>query len=366
MLFRRSKPEMVAVRPSAPPLDELDSALDTIAQILRSIGKNAIGSEERSSQAVRAEYDGWAQKLLIGNREDEAGGARDYRGVRRFVGQERSEEHSYVTRTLSSLREAVSEFGRAVTTGVSADRREDGEVRTALGGLMDALGGSDPDRIAREATAVAGVVQRALDSRARRQEQQIDRLRSHVRVLQEQLEAARHQATKDKVTGLFNSAAFMDHLERVTELSLLMDREPILVLVHVDAFDRLFDEHGQERDAHALGRARTSLLAAGRSVGAAGGRALRGVGSGLPTQRHGGPRRGGAQGSGRQRHRAGIRDGVCDGVGVAGDSWAWRNAGRVAGAGGQRALRTAPRGRKRPGQGLTGACRPPRRTNQPP
>ncbi|MCA9592675.1 MAG: GGDEF domain-containing protein [Myxococcales bacterium] len=247
MLFRRSKPEMVAVRPSAPPLDELDSALDTIAQILRSIGKNAIGSEERSSQAVRAEYDGWAQKLLIGNREDEAGGARDYRGVRRFVGQERSEEHSYVTRTLSSLREAVSEFGRAVTTGVSADRREDGEVRTALGGLMDALGGSDPDRIAREATAVAGVVQRALDSRARRQEQQIDRLRSHVRVLQEQLEAARHQATKDKVTGLFNSAAFMDHLERVTELSLLMDREPILVLVHVDAFDRLFDEHGQER-----------------------------------------------------------------------------------------------------------------------
>ncbi|MEZ4220033.1 MAG: diguanylate cyclase [Polyangiaceae bacterium] len=255
MLWRRSNPPKKSERPSVPVLEnDFDRALDTLTLVLRKVGQHSLGGSTREPNEVGEEYDAWATKLSLGEppKEDEAGVVRDWGGVRRFVSEQRKDEHDHVSHSLSNLREAVRELTRLTCDTIGGDREADARVETQLGHLVTALNDPDTDHLRREASALAELLRTVLDSRKRRESDQVKRLRDHVRVLREQLSAAREKANTDALTGLFNASAFHEQLERVAELGLLFETEPCLLLIDVDDFASVNDSLGRAAGDRAL------------------------------------------------------------------------------------------------------------------
>src|SRR6478609_11844064 len=124
--------------------DGEDAAIDAVAHLLKAFGENAFDTDNVSAQETRAECDGWAKKITVGEgkSEDADKGAskafkRDYAGVRRYFSAQRSHEREFVGRSLGNLREAVHAFARCLTTTVGEDRAADERVGAQLGKLGD-------------------------------------------------------------------------------------------------------------------------------------------------------------------------------------------------------------------------------------
>lgn len=251
MLWRRSNPPKKSDRPSVPVQEnDFDRALDTLTLVLRKVGEHSLGSEARDAADTKEEYEDWATRLSLGQPpKDEDGPAsgvvRDWGGVRRFVSEQRKDEHEHVAHSLENLREAVRELTRITCDTLGEDRDADHRVESQLGQLVVALNDPDTDHLRREASALADLLRGVLDHRKRRGDDQVKRLREHVRVLRQQLTAAREKANTDPLTGLYNAAAFHEQLARVAELGLLFDTQPCLLVMDVDDFASVNDSLGR-------------------------------------------------------------------------------------------------------------------------
>jgi diguanylate cyclase len=169
-LRRVTQPETPQAR-SAPRMQVAvdDAALDTVAGLLKSFGEHAFDTDSVTAADTRAECDGWAQRIAVGEGkkgEDELSFKRDWSGVRRYFTAQRSHEREYVGRSLGNLREAVHAFARCLTSTVSEDRAADERVGAQLGRLVGAFQGNDSEAIRKEAEAIVSVVRQVMDERS--------------------------------------------------------------------------------------------------------------------------------------------------------------------------------------------------------
>ena len=169
---------------------------------------------------------------------------RDWAALHRFLEAARKTEFDYVTHGLENLRHALQEFAHAITLSIAEDRASDATVEKRVGRLLDACEGNDTGVIRREATDVARVVRSAMTRRRERETEQFVKLGQQVKALREELDSARARATLDSLTQLFNRASFDEELEKVAKLGLLLGSEPCLVLLDVDHFKSVNDQHG--------------------------------------------------------------------------------------------------------------------------
>jgi len=251
------KPELAGTtdaKPSAPKIsvkpDEFDRALDTVGVVLRVYGEFAFDTDRATALDVQASCsDLWRELSLGAPKLPNANGSvrpqrRDFSKVHRFFDTQRRQEQEFVVKGFGNLRQTVQQFAQCLTAAVAEDRGADALIESQLTRLVVAVAGNDLEAVRHESTKVVSLVQSAIDRRRTREKEQLVRLGAQVQALRSELDAVRTQATLDALTQLFNRAAFDEEIDKVATLGLLLGSEPCLVMVDVDHFKAINDQHG--------------------------------------------------------------------------------------------------------------------------
>jgi len=249
------------------PTSSEDAAIDAVAHLLKAFGENAFDTDNVSAQETRAECEGWARKLTVGEgKADDSEPAankpfkRDYPGVRRYFTAQRSHEREFVGRSLGNLREAVHAFARCLTTTVGEDRAADERVGAQLGKLVGAFQSNDSEAIRTEAEGIVVVVQEVMAKRSESQKRMLSELSQKISDLRDELQEVREKAALDPLTQLFNRAALDAHLDRVADLAFLLSSSPCILMIDVDHFKKCNDTYGHPAGDEVLRRVADGLV----------------------------------------------------------------------------------------------------------
>lgn len=230
---------------------ELDLLIDTLAGILRDFGKHAFDLAKQDARKTQGVFDQWAQHVVLGS--EAPGGPkgpvatlaqRHFAELRAFFQVHRKTEQAEVIASQDALREIVWNFVASLNRVTQEDQKDDAKVGQTLGKLAEALEHTAPKDMRQLALDAIREVNQAIESRHRRQAQQVAEMSQKLETLGSQLEVARRDSTTDGLTHLFNRRAFDDQLPRVSELAALKGGGAALLLVDIDHFKKVNDTWG--------------------------------------------------------------------------------------------------------------------------
>lgn len=253
MLFSKKPSESLtptfglgAARAQSP--KDTDVVIDTLAHVLRALGRHPIATEEVDASTIERTFEAWTQHALVGASHPEqrsiAGDRRDWAGLRRFVTLHRRREAEFVGRALSDLRKTVWTFVNGLHQSLSEDGDADARVRDQLARLRVAAEFGTTEEIRREAMAAVAVVGRAVEERSARQRAQVAEFGAQIVSLGEQLEHAKRAGELDPLTRIFNRGAFDEYLTKTASLHGLFAQPASLLMFDIDRFKGINDENG--------------------------------------------------------------------------------------------------------------------------
>lgn len=239
---------------------DLDGALDTVSDLLRTFGHHSFDTDECDALELQRQCDEWVRQLLVHFESTPRGPRRDWAGARRFFRQTRQEETAYVTRSLKNLREALQTFAQCLTQAVQEDRVAEQDIDRRLNGLLSSLTDKDTGRVRAEAVSVVTQVRDMMAKRRKREERQLAMLSERLMNLRSELTEARAAASLDGLTKLSNRQAFDTHVQRISDLGLLFSCPPVLMMLDVDHFKRVNDTYGHPGGDKVLREVANALL----------------------------------------------------------------------------------------------------------
>ncbi|MGC4120539.1 MAG: GGDEF domain-containing protein [Myxococcales bacterium] len=268
-LFGRAggDPASPAVGPESP----IDLALDAVADLLRTLGQYPLDQEEMDPSTFTGLCEQWAQHVLLGapppgsaapspaqgspNRSTSttstsisvsgsSGARRDWAAVRTFVRDYCRTSVTHTRAVMGDLRQVVWMFVHSLQQGLAKDQEADERLQQQLDRLQKlARDGAVTDLKGEVMNAVVLITQ-SLDERRARQQATMAELGQRVRVLGNQLDAARREGETDALTRLYNRKAFDEYLEHTLSLVRTFSQDACLVFVDADNFKQVNDTYG--------------------------------------------------------------------------------------------------------------------------
>ncbi|HLH27218.1 MAG TPA: GGDEF domain-containing protein [Chloroflexota bacterium] len=245
---------LVPSRPASPsePVDQqLDATLETLAAVLRTLGRHGLEIGQPDPLALAQQYEGWASHVLVATPPPgeeapraERGGRRDWGGVRRFVREQRLHEQQAVGTAVHDLREVIWAAVDTLQHALSAEQETDGQVRDRMGHLRDVVERRPPEEIKREVLSAVTVLSQLMEQRQQRQQVYVRELGARISALGSQLQEARRESAVDPLTQLYNRRAFDEYLAKIVGLYDLFGQPAVLLMIDADYFKQLNDDHG--------------------------------------------------------------------------------------------------------------------------
>lgn len=258
-MFWRKKPETsgpsaASVRaPETGSGAELERALETTAELLRTLGRHAFDLPQRPAARVGQEFEQWASHLLVLSPPPAQAGdvpasdgarRREWRKLVRFLGVHRQEEERHVVQSTTDLRDTVLTFVRCIGRASLEDGKNARTLRTRVEALKVAVENNSLEQLKSSALEVAQAVSSVLEEQERRVTEQTSELRDKLLRLQDQLDVANREGATDALTRLQNRRVFDTALERAVALAPVLERPTCLLMVDVDHFKAINDRVG--------------------------------------------------------------------------------------------------------------------------
>ena len=236
-----------------------DRALDFMAEMLRILGEHAFDVGTKSAQEIEAFFETWARHLLVGvappgreasseksedTQEKAAPVKRDLPGLRRSLLAHRESESDYVTRSLGEFREAAWAFMSSLRRSLTVEQNSDRRIGHRMRRLEGAVRGGDSAKIKSEAQETVSLLTEFLADRGTRHQAQIQEMADRLAGLRDELDSVRKQAAIDAVTQIYNRSAFDEQIEREIDLATLFGKRGCLIMVDIDHFKWVNDNHG--------------------------------------------------------------------------------------------------------------------------
>jgi diguanylate cyclase len=226
-------------------------ALETLSDVLVSLGRHAFDIEESTAEERRELFEGWSRHVALrvpapGDEPRADGGParRNWAGVRHFVSRQRQAERSHVAASTGSLRAAlwavVQGLSWTVLEAQASDEKLRGELQRFLGEVREA----PPEHIVKQVWSLVDRMQEIVAERQDRQNKHLNQLGEQMRIMRSELTAARRSMESDPLTRLFNRRAFDEQLERLAALNTISGDASTLVMVDIDHFKQVNDRHG--------------------------------------------------------------------------------------------------------------------------
>ncbi|MDT3778386.1 GGDEF domain-containing protein [Nitrospira sp. MA-1] len=229
---------------------ESDKAAETLARVLRCLGRHAIELDHLSEDEIEKEFERWARHVLVGaqigdeTKKGDASPRRDWGALTQFVNGHRQQEKSYVTRNLQDMRNVLCEFTNIMGRTFVEDQETDQQVSNHLGQLRTAIEDGSLQDVKQALLAVVEGISALVDERKERQQQRLESLGEKLRVVEEELGGARKLMTLDALTQLYNRGALDLQLERTAGMSFFSGTLACILMVDVDHFKHVNDTYG--------------------------------------------------------------------------------------------------------------------------
>ena len=233
-----------AEAPTAP-LGVLEMSLDTLGNIVRTIGEFALDQEDVDTTSFTQVAEQWAQHILVGappTGADSAGSEarRDWAGVREFVRDYCKNSSTHARTVITDLRQVVWVFIQNLSQTVSHSAAADERIREHMGRLelaaQNTSSTSSTADLKREVLSTVVAVAKVMEERKRMDHERVEDLGATVRKLGQELESVRKESEVDPLTRLYNRKAFDAFLARTVELSHAFEQPACLMLVDLDRF----------------------------------------------------------------------------------------------------------------------------------
>jgi diguanylate cyclase len=241
--------------------DHADHALDALGDVLRACGEHAFDTHKHTGDAIRGLAEQWVRHILLGatHPQNARAAGRDFVGARRFVRDLRTAEAEFVRSALREFRSMIGSVFSNLERALTQDGDADSQMRVQLERLHKALAGSSLDQLRKEVSAVSAELSTTLTKREKRRVEQLATLGTELKQLNTRLEETKRTAATDALTGVHNRRALDAFLERVVEFDGMTGTPAALLMIDVDNFKQLNDQHG-----HPVGDA--ALAAIGASL----------------------------------------------------------------------------------------------------
>ncbi|MEO8325373.1 MAG: GGDEF domain-containing protein, partial [Nitrospirota bacterium] len=219
---------------------ESDKAVESLARVLRCLGRHAFELDQLSEKDIEKEFERWARHVLVGAQIDddtkkrEASARRDWGALTQFVNGHRQQEKSYVTRNLQDMRNVLCEFTNIMGRAFVEDQETDQNVTTHLVQLRSVTEDGSFQDVKQALLAVVEGISALVDERKERQRQRMESLGEKLRVVEEELGGARKLMTLDALTQLYNRGALDLQLERTANVSFFSGTSACILMVDVD------------------------------------------------------------------------------------------------------------------------------------
>ncbi len=229
---------------------ESDKAVESLARVLRCLGRHAFELDQLSEEDIEKEFERWARHVLVGAQIDddtnkrEAGPRRDWGALTQFVNGHRQQEKSYVTRNLQDMRNVLCEFTNIMGRAFVEDQETDQKVTTHLVQFRSVTEEGSFQDVKQALLAVVEGISALVDERKERQQQRVESLGEKLRVVEEELGGARKLMTLDALTQLYNRGALDLQLERTVSVSFFSGTSTCILMVDVDHFKLVNDTYG--------------------------------------------------------------------------------------------------------------------------
>ncbi len=237
------------IETSAEPAGNLEQALPTLGAILRAWGENAFETD-LPARAARERFGAWADHVEQGTAPPDRPGTprsrvlRDWAGLRAFAGTRRRAEKDHDEASARELRETLWTFIQRLENGFSADRRSDTRMDGQLRRLRAAVDDPSIEVLRREVLGSVDELRRLAEERAARQRKDLEASLSELTALRQELARARREASIDPLTQLYNRGSFDEQATTLAALRPLTGSPSTLLMVDVDHFKAVNDEHG--------------------------------------------------------------------------------------------------------------------------
>lgn len=241
--------------------ERTDGAIDTLGSIVRSLGELSFpldsGPDPEEFRnlcdelACHVEHGAPVAQFDIGAERD---GRRDWGRIRRFFVDHRAKERDFVLQRLGNYRGVVDDLVHGLREIGQRDQDTAQAIRDDLGTIEAAVDSGDLREIRSALDETLESVTETFEKQKAEYEARIRDLNERMSVLRDDLVATREQMQRDSLTGAYNRGAFDSAIEHSLNAHFILGQPLTLVLIDLDFFKEINDNHGHATGDEVLRR----------------------------------------------------------------------------------------------------------------
>ncbi|MBN2725428.1 MAG: diguanylate cyclase [Deltaproteobacteria bacterium] len=241
---------------------EIERIKDTLASILRSIGKFAMDTSEFPLQEFKNQLEEFAIQILIKRQSEDPtyDPDKNHRFIRNLVSEQRRVESRMYVGFKENSRQILTDFIKDLKKSLIQRAEGDNRIISNITEIEKAVDTSDFDAV-RKATKTAGqVIRQIVEEQRIREKEQLSSLSTQLKSMREELRDTRTKMKTDPLTGIFNRQALDESLPKAISYSRLSGESMAVFLIDLDRFKYINDTFGHGAGDETLKSVAKSLV----------------------------------------------------------------------------------------------------------
>jgi diguanylate cyclase (GGDEF)-like protein len=219
----------------------------TLLFIIDTFNKHLIEVEGHPVRKTRETLDEFA-KEIISPVEKENGVEKVLFRFRQFFSAYRIDETTYFQKTFEDFRTIIWDFVDQLAEDVSAEQKDDSDIRTSLDQLKEAVESNSIDVLKAQSRKFIDHYVENQFKKEKRRSGRMKSIRKNLSKVKKQLDEASTAANTDGLTGINNRKAFDQVVSEQARLAAASGDALSLVMLDIDHFKKINDTYG-----HAVG-----------------------------------------------------------------------------------------------------------------
>jgi diguanylate cyclase (GGDEF)-like protein len=219
----------------------------TLLFIIDTFNKHLIEVEGHPVRKTRETLDEFA-KEIISPVEKENGVEKVLFRFRQFFSAYRIDETTYFQKTFEDFRTIIWDFVDQLAEDVSAEQKDDSEIRTSLDQLKEAVESNSIDVLKAQSRRFIDHYVEKQFKKEKRRSGRMKSIRKNLSKVKKQLDEASTAASTDGLTGINNRKSFDQVVNEQARLAAASGDALSIIMLDIDHFKKINDTYG-----HAVG-----------------------------------------------------------------------------------------------------------------